>query len=151
MRTGVKSQAFTCQFPLLQRNDWYTKISGEESNLTGAVWKDGVLDAVSVTIAEVGVTGEYKATFTPDDVGLWELEIYHAGMGLRLREQVEVSRGSFELLYKCFWNKQTLARVNAVQYQHKLFDDDEVTEIRDQYLNKSLDDQSEERTESSVE
>lgn len=151
MRTGVKGAVFTYQFPLRQRNDWYTKITGEAANFAASVWLNGAADGETVTVAEVGVTGEYKVTFTPDAIGLWELEILHAGMGISIREQIEVSRGSFELLYKCFWNKQTLVRVNDVQYQHILYDDDEATEIRNQYLNKNIDDQSEDRTESSVE
>jgi hypothetical protein len=61
------------QFPIWESNG-YVKKSGE-SVFTKRLWKDGVADAVTITIAEIGVTGEYKASFTPDDVGFWVMEI----------------------------------------------------------------------------
>ncbi len=37
-----------------------------------------VSGSVAVTIAELGSSGNYKATFTPDAVGEWELEVTHS-------------------------------------------------------------------------
>jgi len=54
--------------------DGYTKKSGESSFVT-TLWKDGVVNGASVTIAEIGTSGMYKATFTPDELGLWYLEV----------------------------------------------------------------------------
>ena len=61
------------QFPVYQ-SDGYTKQSGE-TVFTATLWKDGAVSAVSVAIAEIGTSGEYTATFTPDGVGFWALEV----------------------------------------------------------------------------
>ena len=55
-------------------SDGYTKVSGE-TVFTATVWKNGVVDGASVSIAEIGTSGEYKTEFTPDDEGFWTLEI----------------------------------------------------------------------------
>ena len=63
----------TDQFPIYE-TDGYTKKSGE-TTFTITVWKDGVVSAVVATIAEIGVSGEYKVSFTPDSVGFWVVEV----------------------------------------------------------------------------
>ncbi len=63
------------QIPVWE-SDFFTKKSGLGSgNFTMTVWKDGVLDAVTPTVAEIGSTGEYKVEFVPDDLGVWFLEV----------------------------------------------------------------------------
>jgi hypothetical protein len=64
----------TDQFPVWHLTTVGTKVSGETA-FTKRLWKDGVVDSETVTVAEIGSTGEYKVTFTPDDVGFWGLEI----------------------------------------------------------------------------
>jgi hypothetical protein len=63
----------TDQFPVWEV-DGYTKKSGE-TVFTATLWNDGVVSAVSVNIVEIGTSGEYRATFTPDQMGFWVLEI----------------------------------------------------------------------------
>lgn len=61
------------QFPVW---DWdgYTKVSGETS-FAVTLWKDTVVSAIPVTVAEIGVSGEYQISFTPDSVGYWRVEV----------------------------------------------------------------------------
>lgn len=54
--------------------DGYTKRSGE-TLFTTTVYKDGVVSAVTATIAEIGTSGEYRITFTPTSVGLWKAQV----------------------------------------------------------------------------
>lgn len=61
------------QFSIFEA-DGYTKKSGE-TVFTTTLWKDGVVSAVPVTIAEIGSSGEYRVSFTPDGSGFWHLEI----------------------------------------------------------------------------
>lgn len=61
------------QFPIWE-DDGYTKKSGETS-FTIRIWKDGVVSALPVVIAEIGGTGEYKVTFVPNDKGFWMAEV----------------------------------------------------------------------------
>lgn len=72
-REIVLGQSVTDQFPIWE-NDGYTKKSGETS-FVKRLWKDGSLSSVPVTIQEIGSSGEYKASFTPDAVGFWLLEV----------------------------------------------------------------------------
>lgn len=64
----------TDQFPVWEA-DGYTKKSGETS-FVATLWVDGVVSSNVVSIAEIGTSGEYKASFTPDEIGFWTLEIY---------------------------------------------------------------------------
>lgn len=138
-RTGVKDAAVTVQFPLRQRNDPATKLSGRAAGFAGVVWLTGILDDISVTVSEIGATGEYKAVFTPDAVGLWELEVANAAVGFYLRVSIEVQRGSLELLYKVFWNKMKLTKTDSTHYTQYLYDDDESTVLCQQEIVKSSD------------
>jgi len=76
-------------FPVWE-SDGYTKKSGETSFVVG-LWKDGVLSAVSVAIAEVGSSGMYKAEFTPDGRGVWYLEVKIPYNGQVWKGEYEVS------------------------------------------------------------
>jgi hypothetical protein len=61
------------QFPVFS-DDGYTKVSGQTS-FVSSVWKDAVVEAVPVTISEIGSSGNYKVEFEPDDEGLWRVEV----------------------------------------------------------------------------
>ena len=62
------------QFAVFE-SDGYTKVSGEVS-FTTTLWDDGVVNSsVSVVVAEIGTSGEYTVTFTPDSAGFWVLEV----------------------------------------------------------------------------
>lgn len=63
----------TDQFPVYE-TDGYTKKSGE-TVFTATVWRNGVVSAVVPTIVEIGSSGEYKVTFTPDNFGFWVVEV----------------------------------------------------------------------------
>ena len=54
--------------------DGHTRRTGE-TVFTASLWKDGTASAIPVTIVEIGSTGEYLASFTPDDLGFWVLDI----------------------------------------------------------------------------
>jgi hypothetical protein len=63
---------------------------------TGAVctpllWKNGVADATPVTVAEVGVTGWYKVTFTPATAGFWYLDVTNDHNTDRWRGEYDVA------------------------------------------------------------
>lgn len=66
-------EAVIDQFPVW---DWdnVTKVAGQASFTTN-LWHNGVLSAVAVTVSEIGSTGEYTASFTPDATGFWLLEV----------------------------------------------------------------------------
>lgn len=56
--------------------DGYTKKSGlAAGNFTSEVFQEGALVAVPVTVTEIGVTGEYKATFTFSGHGMYEVQV----------------------------------------------------------------------------
>lgn len=75
MREIQLGDMITDQFPVFQA-DRVTKQTGE-TVFTTTLWKDGVVQTPtpSVSIVEIGSSGEYKVTFTPDTEGFWELEI----------------------------------------------------------------------------
>lgn len=61
------------QFPVFDF-DGYSKVSGQTSFDT-EVWKDGVAQGTSVTISEIGSSGEYKISLIPDSPGWWKVEV----------------------------------------------------------------------------
>jgi len=61
------------QFPVFDV-DGYTKVSGVTS-FTERAWKDGVADGAAVDVSEIGTSGEYKVTFTPNAEGFWKVEV----------------------------------------------------------------------------
>lgn len=63
-------------FPIYEL-DGYTKHSGVVS-FTPSLWLNGAVSAVPVTVAEIGTSGEYKVSFTPTSVGVWEVEVLNA-------------------------------------------------------------------------
>jgi len=64
------------QFPAFE-DDGFSKRSGLTSpaDFTATVFRDAVVVALPVTIAEIGSTGEYKTEFTPNIVGFYELQV----------------------------------------------------------------------------
>lgn len=66
------------QFPVYD-SDGYTKISGlnPATQMTTTVYLDGAVvgSPPTVTITEIGSSGEYKLTFTPNQLGFWQLEV----------------------------------------------------------------------------
>ena len=64
------------QFPAFE-DDGYTKRSGlvTPTDLIVTVYKDGVIDATVVTIAEIGTIGDYKVSFTPATDGLYVIQV----------------------------------------------------------------------------
>lgn len=137
MRQGIKDTAWVAIIPLRLRSDATTLLSGEADHFAGSCHLEGVADGETVTITEVESTGYYKVTFTPDAVGVWHVVVTNTTLGMVWEWEVEVSRGSLELLYKAFWNKKTLTRTNDTHYVERLYDDDGSTEIRNQILSRS--------------
>jgi hypothetical protein len=62
-------------FPAIE-DDGYSKRSGlTGGDFTAEVFKDGVVDALSTTITEIGSTGEYKLEYTPPSTGVWVVRV----------------------------------------------------------------------------
>ena len=74
MLLGKVNTTAIVQWSLRERGDPTVSLSGQAANYVVSIWKDGVISAVTGTVAEVGSTGVYKATFTPTSEGLWEIE-----------------------------------------------------------------------------
>jgi len=65
------------QFPALE-NDGFSKRSGltvVAGDFAITTYKDGAIDATPVTIEEIGVTGNYKVSFTPPLKGTYVVEV----------------------------------------------------------------------------
>jgi hypothetical protein len=63
------------QFPAFE-DDGFTKRSGlTAGNFTPTVFRDGAVLALSVTISEIGTTGEYKVEFTPSVDGYYDVQV----------------------------------------------------------------------------
>jgi len=76
-RTTPPDEVFTDQFSVYD-TDGYTKKSGltYPAHFEIKLWKDCVVDSTTVVISEIGTSGEYKISFTPDEVGFYELEVH---------------------------------------------------------------------------
>ena len=75
MRTVSPGTLIIDQFPAFEL-DGYTKrsgLGGTDFDIT--VFKDGVVDALTPTITEIGATGEYKLEYTPPDAARWEVQV----------------------------------------------------------------------------
>lgn len=64
------------QFPVYELDEW-TKHSGlVQADFDAVITLDGVEQAAHpLTIAEIGVSGEYAVTFTPTSVGGWMVDL----------------------------------------------------------------------------
>lgn len=73
MRTVIPGQELIDQFPVW---DWdgHTKVSGH-AVFQVSLWKDSVMSLVPVTVAEIGTSGEYRVSFTPNSEGIWACEV----------------------------------------------------------------------------
>lgn len=74
-RTIYVGETATEVLPVYEANGYTPHTGLVNGNFTKALWKDGAVDATSVTVAEIGTSGYYKATFTPASAGAWELVI----------------------------------------------------------------------------
>lgn len=56
--------------------DGYTKQTGLAGSITTTVWRDGAVVGTppTITLAEVGTSGEYAWSFTPNQTGVWMVE-----------------------------------------------------------------------------
>ena len=99
-RQVTLGEAVVDQFPIWE-SDGVTKKSGETA-FTKRLWKDGAVDSETITIAEIGSSGEYKASFTPDDVGFWLMEI-------TIDYNDEVWQGQYEVEYAKLHVNSTLS------------------------------------------
>lgn len=75
MATGKVNEEYTQVLPIYDF-DGITKLTGlASSKFSGTFYKDGgVLGSPpTLTIAEIGVTGDYKISFTPPSTGRWSL------------------------------------------------------------------------------
>jgi hypothetical protein len=61
-------------FPLFDLDNPILKKSGE-TGFTAYLWKDNVASGVPVTVAEIGASGEYGVSFTPDAEGVWSVQV----------------------------------------------------------------------------
>lgn len=76
IREVEKGSTVIDQFPVFE-DDGYTKKSGLlPGDFTPSVFLDAVVDPTAVTIAEIGSTGEYKATFPVASTGLYEVQVF---------------------------------------------------------------------------
>lgn len=75
VREVQRTVAVVDQFPVFEP-DGHTKKSGlVAGNFTSEVFQEGVVVPLSVTVTEIGATGEYKTSFTPGGHGLYELQV----------------------------------------------------------------------------
>jgi len=74
--TTVPLQTIIDNIPAFE-DDGITKRSGLlPADFTVTVWKDGAVDPLSVAVAEIGSSGEYSVTYTPDTAGYWLVEVH---------------------------------------------------------------------------
>ena len=68
---------FIDQFSVFD-TDGFSKKSGliYPTHFEIKLWKDCVVDSTTVTLGEIGTSGEYSISFTPDEIGFYELEIH---------------------------------------------------------------------------
>jgi len=78
VRSIVVNTLFHDHFNVLAADD-LTKVSGltQVTDFVATVFRDGVVIATppTITIVEIGVTGEYDLSFTPDQIGYWEVHV----------------------------------------------------------------------------
>lgn len=75
-RTVYVNQLIIDQFAVWEA-DGFTKHSGLlQADFTIVLWFNGALnDTQPVTIVEIDTSGEYKVSFTPNYIGVWECEV----------------------------------------------------------------------------
>jgi len=98
MRTCRINNAIKCGFAVFDANG-YTKTTGQSASCTASLWLNGVVSAVTVTLSEIGTSGEYLATFIPDAVGIWHLEVLDPFNNI-WQEDIEARNADIDLLYQ---------------------------------------------------
>jgi len=73
-REIIVGQTIYDQFPAWELNG-FDKKSGLAGSFIVSIWRDGALQAVPVTITEIGSSGEYRTAFQPNAPGFWFLEV----------------------------------------------------------------------------
>lgn len=64
------------QFPALEADGWNKRTGlALPADFTVSAWLDGVVHAVSLTIVEIGTSGEYRIDFTPTANGYLVVEV----------------------------------------------------------------------------
>ena len=131
LRTAKVSEEVIEQFAVFD-TDGYTKLTGQAGSCTATLWKDGVESAVSVTIAEIGTTGEYTAKFTPDAAALWVLEVEDSTHRV-WRAEVEVRAADVGDIYTAM---EVLSKIETGRWKLDkaaatltFYDDDNVTPL----------------------
>jgi hypothetical protein len=89
MRTIPLGEEYLGHFPVFAA-DGVAKQSGVDV-FVATVWRDGAVVAAPVTVAEIGVSGEYTARFVPTLAGVWGVEVLTPSTGERWGEDVVVA------------------------------------------------------------
>jgi len=91
-RQVVVSTLITDQFSLYTAPGGFTKVSNEPpGNFTVTTYLNGADNAATITLAEIGTSlGEWTATWTPDTVGFWVIEIVNATYNHRTKLEYDV-------------------------------------------------------------
>ena len=89
MRTISPGSIVVDHFPVFNW-DGETRVSGETS-FSVLLWRNAELSSESVSISEIGTTGEYSVSFNPSDPGFWVLEIAIGYNGDIYRFEYDVS------------------------------------------------------------
>ena len=66
----------TDQFAVFE-DDGITKHTGLlQADFDIVVWQNGIVQALAVTVTEIGTSGEYKLVYTPPTAGYWKIELF---------------------------------------------------------------------------
>lgn len=111
MRTCKVNQVVKTHFAVFDA-DGYTKKTGQAGACVASLWLNGAVSAVSVTIAEIGTSGEYTATFTPNAVGLWHIEVLDTNNTI-WQDDVEARVADIDLLYRYETGRWKIDKVSS--------------------------------------
>lgn len=91
MRELKRNTVAIDQFPALEADGWNKRTGlAQPADFTTTVWLDGAVNLLSVTITEIGTSGEYRVTFTPTSDGYLVVEILIEFSKTPVRFQYEV-------------------------------------------------------------
>lgn len=76
VRELKRNVAAVDQFPALEADGW-NKRTGlvQPADFVVRVWREAIVQSTTVTITEIGTSGEYRLDFTPDADGFWVIEV----------------------------------------------------------------------------
>jgi len=100
-------------------------VDGDFTNKT--LIKDDAVQALTVTVTEVGSTGKYYAEFTPDDRGFWYVEVTTPGDEV-YGHHVDV--GIFDTLDRMRKETSNAHKIDLVTQEEIAYDDDGSTELQ---------------------